>query len=77
LWLDGVETPLVEQSELYEVVLGPLDAPLARWETSETTLVLSAAILADLAASHPGAPLQVRQIGTHARSPALHLANLP
>jgi hypothetical protein len=77
LWLDGIDVPLVEQAELYEVILGPVEAPVARWEVAEPRMVLSAATVAALASASPGAPLLVRQIGTHARSLPLLLTNLP
>jgi len=76
-WADGIEVPLVEQSELYEVICGSAVAPIARWEIATPGLALSIATWTDLAATHSGAPLQVCQIGTHARSFPLHLTNLP
>lgn len=69
-WRDGVETPLVEEAERYQIGAGTVDAPSFAWTTDTPALVLSAQELALLA---PGTPLWVRQIGSHARSPALHL----
>lgn len=69
-WVDGVEVPLVEENELYEVGAGPLGTPLASWTTDTPALLLDTAALAALA---PGTQLWVRQLGTHARSPDLLL----
>ena len=69
-WQDGVEVPLVEETERYEVGAGPLERPIAIWTASEPGLVLTAADLAPIAA---GTPLWVRQIGSYAASPAILL----
>lgn len=74
IWADGIEAPLVEESQAYEVGAGPLEAPSASWTSALPTLDLTAA---DIAALAPGSQLWVRQIGTHARSPALLLHTLP
>lgn len=59
LWTDGLDTPLGEESEAYRVTVG------AR------TAVTQAAELPVTAAERAGhAAVQVRQIGTHATSPA-------
>ena len=76
-WLDEVGQPLVEQAELYEVGLGDPDQPARLWTTAESCLQLAASELAPLASLHPSAPLWVRQRGSFAVSPPLHLANLP
>ncbi len=75
-WLDGVDVPLHEQSEAYEVVLGPLDAPLATWNTTVPELVISTAELTSLSAIASGQPLRVRQMGSYALSRPLYLADL-
>ena len=75
-WLDGVDAPLHEQSEAYEVVLGPPAAPLAAWNTALPALTISAAELASLSATASGQPIQVRQKGSYALSPPLYLASL-
>jgi hypothetical protein len=77
LWRDGVDAPLHEQAEAYEVSYGPPDAPIARWQTVLPRLTLTAATLAELSAALPGGTLQVRQIGTYAPSAPLLLATLP
>lgn len=76
-WVDGVDVPLAEQGELYEVMCGPAEAPLARWETAEPHLLVPAATVSDLAAALPEAEFSVRQIGTFARSLPLLLTTLP
>jgi len=70
-WSDGVDAPLHEQAESYEVSYGPVAAPLARWEVSDPQLVLSAAIVAGLPA---GEVFRVRQRGSYALSDPLVLA---
>lgn len=75
-WRDGVDAPLVEQAEAYIVTYGPLDAPLAFWSVSEPRLVIAAGLATDLAAQLPGGAFAVRQQGSHALSPPLHLATL-
>ena len=76
IWNDGVDTPLHEQSEAYQVSYGPPSAPLAIWQTFEPRLTLDAAALATLSAALPGGSFHVRQRGSYALSPALRLATL-
>lgn len=76
-WHDGVDMPLVEQSESYLVTLGPLDTPFATWTTTAPNLTIEPSVLARLAMIGPGAPLQVRQQGTYALSLPLILCTLP
>jgi len=75
-WLDGVDSPLVEERELYRVGLGPVEAPVAEWEVSEPQLILAGGVVSGLAAAHPAAPLWVRQIGRFAQSDPLLLTYL-
>ncbi len=70
-WPDGVEAPLHEQQERYEVILGPTAAPIARWEVSEPQLILTSAALASLAGTGTGQRFYVRQIGSYALSDPL------
>lgn len=77
MWRDGIDVPLVEQSESYLVTLGPLDAPLAMWATTAPVLEIGASLLAELTASASGQPIRARQQGTHALSPPLLLCTLP
>ena len=75
-WLDGVDAPLHEQSEAYAVTLGPVDAPLATWNTTSPELVIDAAQLAALPAEASGQPFRARQQGSYALSQPLLLAIL-
>ncbi|MCA1662648.1 MAG: phage tail protein [Novosphingobium sp.] len=77
LWRDGVDVPLVEQSESYLVSFGPIAAPHAQWLTSAPALTLDAAAVAALRAQAPGAPFNVRQRGDHNLSAPLPLGMLP
>lgn len=63
LWLDAVDTPLVEQAESYLVTLGPPAAPVAQWITAEPLLEIDAATAATLRTQAPGAPFAVAQRG--------------
>jgi len=75
-WADGVETPLHEQVEAYEVNYGAGAVVAQRWEVDAPKLALSAAQLAALRAAQPVGIFTVRQRGTYALSPALRLAQL-
>lgn len=68
-WPEQVEVPLVEQAERYEVGAGDTAGP-ALLQTDRPFATLESG---DLAALPPATPIWVRQIGTHARSPALLL----
>jgi len=72
-WLDGVETPLHEQDEAYEVVYQAGAAVLARREATTPALELAGADLDALHAQAPGGRWLVRQRGTYALSPPLAL----
>lgn len=72
-WADGVETPLVEESERYEIGAGPPAAPLRLWTSAAAALTVPAAELAGLAS---GTQLWVRQLGSHAPSRAVRLHTL-
>lgn len=73
-WQDGVETALNEQSEAYEVTFGIVSGVLARWQTSQQWLDLTAGDYAALAAAAPTGAFSVRQIGDRALSLAATLA---
>ncbi|MXO65503.1 phage tail protein [Altericroceibacterium endophyticum] len=68
--------PLHEAHERYRVMLGPVESPLAWWDVSAPQLRLSAATLADLGSTYPGAALSVSQFGDTLPSPALFLTHL-
>ncbi|MBX7494454.1 phage tail protein [Qipengyuania sp. 6B39] len=76
-WLDDVEQPLVEQTETYELGVGPLATPILVRTVGENRAVLDAATVASLAATERAAAIWVRQRGTYARSKALLLGTLP
>jgi hypothetical protein len=76
LWRDQVDTPLHEQSEAYEVLLGSEAEALSIWVTSAPELTIPAATVSELMAAHPGQPLIVRQRGSYASSAPLYLATL-
>lgn len=73
-WIDGVDVPLIEQSEKYRVGAGDLVRPAREWETGVPRLELGPDQLTLLA---PGTPLWVQQVGSHAISPPLLLFTLP
>lgn len=70
-WVDGVDVPLNEQGEAYEITYGTDALPLARWEADVPRLVISAAQLAAL--SIPNGRLAIRQRGDRALSEPLSL----
>ncbi len=76
-WPEGVDVPLVEQTESWLVGAGPVAAPLRSWQLASARLELSASELNDLLALAGGQPLWVRQIGSLALSPPLLLEQLP
>jgi hypothetical protein len=76
LWSDGVDVPLHEQAELYQVTFGPLSSPRALWSVPAPTLTLPSETVADLAAMLPGGAIHVRQQGSYALSEPLFLLSL-
>jgi hypothetical protein len=76
-WQDEVEVPLVEQSESYQLGIGPIEAPLMEWQLDkpEAQLVLGD-IAAQLSGLQAGQALWVRQNGSFARSDPLFLTTL-
>ncbi|MEO1968849.1 MAG: phage tail protein [Sphingomonadaceae bacterium] len=75
-WLEGVDIPLIEESELYEVGVGDEMAPLATWFCSNSEFRISADQRASLAAQDADAGIWVRQIGSYAKSASLLLATI-
>ncbi len=67
LWSDGVDAPLNEEFERWEITVGDPDAPVLRWQTTTSTFSATAAQVAGLPT---GGPLYftVRQIGRDAAS---------
>ena len=76
-WLDGIDAPLGEQSEAWQVGFGPPASPVAIWEVSEPRLTVPASQLAQFTASHPAEGFHVVQRGSFALSLPLWLGPLP
>lgn len=76
-WLDGVDAPLHEQTEQYQVRFGTAAAPLASWTVFEPRLELTPADIAQLTALSPTGRFEVRQLGSYALSEPLILTSLP
>ena len=72
VWLDGVDTPLNEEAERWEITVGDPLAPVLRWQTNESEITVTAAQIAGLPI---GAPtyFTVRQIGRNAASMPLRV----
>lgn len=71
-WLNGVDTPLNEEFERWEVTIGDPAAPVLLWQTTTAALVITAGQVAGLPA---GAPryFAIRQIGRNAASVPLRI----
>ena len=76
-WQDGVDMPLVEERETYQVGLGSLETPHALWEVTGPSFSLTQTQRADLRALYPLAALWVRQIGTRGLSHPVRLPTAP
>lgn len=72
LWPDGVDTPLNEEAERWEITIGDPAAPALRWQTQASTLLVSSAQIAGLPAGSPHY-FAVRQIGQNAASVPLRI----
>lgn len=75
-WPEGVDVALVEQLESWLVGAGPVESPVRSWQLPTAQFTLTAADYAALLPVAAGQPLWVRQIGSHALSPPLLLAQL-
>jgi hypothetical protein len=75
-WNSEGGTPLVEESERYQVGYGPVDAPHSVFPVEQPPLILGQSEVDALLADHGPGDLWVRQIGTFAASTALHLTSL-
>ena len=73
LWQDGVDAPLNEQAEAYDVTFGPPAAPIARWELTAPQLILTSAVLTALLTQTPTGEFAIRQRGDRALSQPLLL----
>jgi hypothetical protein len=76
VWQEGVDVPLVEETEAYQVTYGDGDTPVAQWTVTQPSLMLPSADLSSLRALLTGGSFLVRQIGTYAQSDLLFLGNL-
>jgi hypothetical protein len=75
-WQDGVDVPLREEVESYDVTYGGAGAPVATWSVAVPRIVIAAGDLARLRSTLAGGTFLVRQRGTHAVSEPLALAQL-
>ena len=75
-WLDEVDQPLVEQSELYEIGIGPAASSVRSFVSATPFLTLDAVTVSDLEASHAGAAIWVRQSGSFGKSFPLLLGTI-
>lgn len=75
-WDDEVEAPLVEETELYRIGLGPPVSPLSVWQSEAPALTFDAATYDALLAEHAGQPLWVRQVGRFGQSDPLLITYL-
>jgi hypothetical protein len=75
-WMDGIDVPLQEQSELYLVALGGWTNPIQQWQVPSPQFTIDAATMNSIRASHAGSTIEVRQQGTYALSEPLLLCTI-
>jgi hypothetical protein len=75
-WLDEVDTPLNEATELWEIGFGPEHSPSLFWQTASPALVIAPTMLSELRAGPAGQGFVIRQVGRQSRSLPL-LVDLP
>jgi len=68
LWRDGVDTPLGESAEIYDVSFGSEASVLARWEATLPPIEVAASTRAELLAAMPSGAFRIRQRGDFALS---------
>jgi hypothetical protein len=76
LWLDGADTPLVEEVERYIVTYGDIASPIATWTVSASELVLAGPDIANLHALLANGAFHVRQLGSFAISEPTRITTL-
>ena len=76
-WRDHVETPLVEEREMYLVGFGNPSAPFRSWYSPVPEFALDALEAAEMVSAHGSNQIWVRQLGTFGQSPATLIAHLP
>lgn len=69
-WDESIELPVNEDYLGFEVGIGPVENPVLRWETADSSLEIDPALVA----LHRGQPVWVRQVGRRQYSAALLLA---
>ena len=74
IWRDGVEVPLNEEQELWDIAYGDASSPMLRWRTNTPSLTIASAQASTLLAPSVPATFHVRQVGQHALSPPLAIA---
>lgn len=72
-WLDGVDVPLVEESERYCVGVGQTNQPNRLWTSTVSRILLTPEMLGPF----PGQAIWVQQIGRNAKSYPLFLMTAP
>jgi len=75
-WLDGADTPLVEENERYLVTFGDPSSPLASWTVTTNSLLLATAQVSSLQTLMPGGAFHVQQLGSYAASKPSLIASL-
>ena len=76
LWRDGVDVPLIEETETYLVGYGPIASPFRTWSVTEPEFSLLAAEKSELLGIFGPHTLWVLQNGTFSNSPATLLTQL-
>lgn len=74
LWPDGVDTPLVEQAERYDITFGLPGAVHGRWAAESPGLTFTLAELQSLRQAAAHGEFEIRQRGDHAASAPLGTA---
>lgn len=74
LWLDGVDTPLIEQAETYDITFGQPGTIHARWSATDLGLTFSTAELDSLRQVMPQGWFEIRQRGDWSLSEPLAVA---
>ncbi|NBC37699.1 hypothetical protein GTZ99_14180 [Novosphingobium sp. FSY-8] len=75
LWQDGIEVPLQEETELYQITFGDQTHTAGMWESPFPKLTLDSATRAALNSALPNGRYTVRQKGKYALSKPLLLAS--
>ncbi|PLK27419.1 phage tail protein [Novosphingobium sp. TH158] len=73
-WPDGVDLPLNEETESYQVVYESAGVALAAWTVFEPRIEIAASLLASLVEASPAGNFAVRQQGRHGLSEPLLFA---